>query len=164
MFDSVKSTYRQYAIFYGREDRRTFLEFFFFHVILTILATLVFVLWVAFGWTLADSSQGLEAPEVFTFTAWGLLGFGLLGLFFLFQLASVVPYLAIQARRLHDANFSAWWLLLHFAPFGPLALFIMNCLKSVDGVSNYENEGRPARSATQFNSFDSAGKSGNEWQ
>ena len=29
----------------------------------------------------------------------------------------ILPSLAVQTRRLHDLNRSAWWLLLHFVPY-----------------------------------------------
>lgn len=40
------------------------------------------------------------------------------------------PALTIQFRRLHDAGFSGWWLLLNLVPFGNVALLAMACLPS----------------------------------
>jgi uncharacterized membrane protein YhaH (DUF805 family) len=162
MFDSVMSTYRKYATFYGRETRRTYLEFFFFHVIQAALVIAILIFLVAYGWiTLEDNSaQSLEGSEVMTLSVFGILGFGALALFGLVQLASVVPWLALQARRLHDVNLSAWMLLLYFVPFGQMALFILCCLNSVNGLSRYEDEGRPA---TQKGSFKSFEQPGNQW-
>jgi uncharacterized membrane protein YhaH (DUF805 family) len=146
MLNSVKSTFRQYATFYGREDRRTFLNFFFFQLITSFLVCLIVIIcWYAAGLTLneASSDQNLDDTAWLSAGIWGLLSLGVLFVYTIFQVASIVPYLALQSRRLHDANFSAWWLLLHLVPVGALALFIMNCFNSVEGDSMFENEGRP---------------------
>jgi uncharacterized membrane protein YhaH (DUF805 family) len=167
MLNSIKSTYKQYAIFYGRENRRTYLEFFFFQIILSILATLIVLIsWAAAGWTLTDAgaNQGVDGLAFLTASFWGLFGFAVLGLHSLIAIGTFVPWLALQSRRLHDANFSAWWLLLHLLPFGTLALFIMNCFNSVVGESAFENEGRP-RSASNSGSrtTNPVNNSSDEW-
>nr|WP_199043487.1 DUF805 domain-containing protein [Dyella sp. ASV24] len=45
-------------------------------------------------------------------------------------IASLAPlwmYLAVSAKRLHDCDFSAWWLLLMLVPYlGAFVLMIMN--------------------------------------
>lgn len=44
----------------------------------------------------------------------------------LFSLAVLLPGLAVAARRLHDANLSAWWLLLALVPLlGHVVLIVM---------------------------------------
>jgi uncharacterized membrane protein YhaH (DUF805 family) len=146
MLNSVKSTFRQYATFYGREDRRTYLNFVIFQVITFFLGLLIVVIcWYAAGLTLNDASsnQHLDTTAWLSAGIWGLLSLGVVTVYTIFLVASLVPYLALQSRRLHDANFSAWWLLLHLVPVGTLALFIMNCFNSVHGDSMFENEGRP---------------------
>jgi uncharacterized membrane protein YhaH (DUF805 family) len=42
----------------------------------------------------------------------------------LFQLAMLLPCLAVGARRLHDTGKSAWWLLLWIVPFGIIVLIV----------------------------------------
>lgn len=148
MLNSIKSTYKQYATFYGRETRRTYLEFFFFQIILSILVTFIFFISLAAaGLTLneASANQNVDGLAFLTASFWGLFGLAVLGIHTLIAIATIVPWLALQSRRLHDANFSAWWLLLHLLPFGGVALFIMNCFNSVNGESAYENEGRPRK-------------------
>ncbi|MBR2865745.1 MAG: DUF805 domain-containing protein [Elusimicrobiaceae bacterium] len=49
----------------------------------------------------------------------------------LYCLALILPSLGIAARRLHDAGFSAWWLLLILLPFlGPIVLLVFYVLPS----------------------------------
>ena len=43
-------------------------------------------------------------------------------------LATIVPGLALLARRLHDANFSGWFILLTFVPFGGFVVFVFTLL------------------------------------
>lgn len=43
-------------------------------------------------------------------------------------LATIVPGLSVLARRLHDANYSAWFILLTFVPFGGIVLFVFTLL------------------------------------
>ena len=38
--------------------------------------------------------------------------------------------LPLSLRRLRDAGINPWWILIIFAPFGGLALFIMHCQPS----------------------------------
>ena len=40
----------------------------------------------------------------------------------IYDLAMLLPYLAISVRRLHDINLSGWWLLLSFIPGGLLGM------------------------------------------
>lgn len=55
--------------------------------------------------------------------ALSLLGHVLSGVF---SVAVLLPGLAVAARRLHDADLSAWWLLLALIPFlGTIALIVM---------------------------------------
>jgi uncharacterized membrane protein YhaH (DUF805 family) len=49
----------------------------------------------------------------------------------LYQLALLLPWLAIGVRRLHDAGYSGWWQLLHFVPIvGWIGLLILFCQPS----------------------------------
>ena len=43
----------------------------------------------------------------------------------LFWVVTILPLLAVGARRLHDTNRSGWWQLLGLAPFGVVVVFIL---------------------------------------
>lgn len=45
-----------------------------------------------------------------------ILGFFSEGASVIFQLATLVPYIAVTARRLHDVDKSGWWQLLWIIP------------------------------------------------
>ncbi len=51
------------------------------------------------------------------------------------------PYLNLVVRRLHDINFSSWWLFLFFIPqFGGLIILIFMCLPGTKGTNKYDVE------------------------
>jgi uncharacterized membrane protein YhaH (DUF805 family) len=52
-----------------------------------------------------------------------------------------IPNLAVTVRRLHDVGRTGWWLLLHFIPFGPLAILIFTLLDTESGMNRW---GAPA--------------------
>ena len=148
MLNSVKDSFRQYATFYGRANRRSYLEVVFFNVLLGFLTVAILVLCLIGMGTSAQESKtgsGFDSSALLVTGFWGLFFIAVSLIYTLFTIATIVPSLAIQSRRLHDANFSAWWLLLHLAPFGGIALFIMNCFNSYQGESSYDNEGKPRR-------------------
>ena len=58
-----------------------------------------------------------------------LILFGKPALVILYVIATIVPNLTLSIRRLHDLDFSGWWLLIGFIPFGKLGLYIMFAFK-----------------------------------
>ena len=53
-----------------------------------------------------------------------------LGVFVVVGLASLLPWIAIAMRRLHDTNRSGWWVLLCFVPAGYIVLAVFLALPS----------------------------------
>jgi uncharacterized membrane protein YhaH (DUF805 family) len=49
------------------------------------------------------------------------------------------PSLAVQAKRWHDRDMSAWWILIHFIPLvGPIGALIVNgFLRGTNGRNKY---------------------------
>ena len=59
----------------------------------------------------------------------------------LFSLATLIPSLALGARRLHDINRSAWWLLLWLAILvGWIILIVWACKQSDNGPNKYDRQ------------------------
>jgi hypothetical protein len=48
----------------------------------------------------------------------------------LFSLATLLPMIAVGARRLHDTNRSGWWQLLALVPFGVILVIIFLAQRS----------------------------------
>lgn len=55
----------------------------------------------------------------------------------LLLIVTFLPSLAVSARRLHDANISALWLLLYLLGIGPLILFFMWLQPGTKGSNQY---------------------------
>jgi uncharacterized membrane protein YhaH (DUF805 family) len=54
-----------------------------------------------------------------------------------YALTTLIPGLAVSVRRLHDVNFSGWWLLVGFVPMGGLVLLVFHVLDSTPGPNQY---------------------------
>ena len=56
----------------------------------------------------------------------------------LYALFIFLPGFSAAARRLHDAGFSAWFMLLSFVPFvGAIALLVMMCMPTKTQDNKY---------------------------
>ena len=56
----------------------------------------------------------------------------------IYNLAVIIPGLAVSARRLHDIGKSGWWLLIGLVPFvGWIVLLVFCCLDSLPGENQY---------------------------
>ncbi|MDC9581345.1 DUF805 domain-containing protein [Xenorhabdus sp. PR6a] len=111
---------KNYTCFRGRAPRK---EFWYF-VLFQILAVLII--------SFLERRFAVANPEVYMgwFSA-------------IYLLLTFLPALAVNARRLHDINYSAWWLLLHLIPFvGTVILLILAALKGQAGSNKYGAENR----------------------
>jgi len=113
--DYFLGAYKKYADFTGRARRKEYWMFILFYLIAVIVLSII------------DGVIGTFSMEA---------GAGLLSSIFL--LGSLVPQIAITARRLHDINKSGWWQLLVIVPFiGAIVLFIFYILKGTDGDNRF---------------------------
>ena len=66
----------------------------------------------------------------------GSISAGLLSIIVSF--AVLLPSLGLSVRRLHDINFSGWWVLIGFIPFiGVVALIVFACIPGTQGENKY---------------------------
>ena len=101
----------KYATFTGRASRSEFWFYFLFHLLAGLIAA-------SLG--SAFSQQASEA------------------LVSVLSLVLFLPSLAVAARRLHDINKSAWFLLLHLIPLlGSIIVLIFSCLKGTAGANRF---------------------------
>ena len=87
--DAVKSAYSNYANFKGRASRSEFWWFYLFFV----------VVYIALGILAGMMGE-----------AGGILGIVVL----VFVLGSLIPFIALAARRMHDSDKSGWFQLIPF--------------------------------------------------
>jgi uncharacterized membrane protein YhaH (DUF805 family) len=55
----------------------------------------------------------------------------------IFGVAVFLPGLAVAARRLHDTDRTAWWLLLALTGIGAIVLIIWFCFKGTPGPNRF---------------------------
>ncbi|MEY8711719.1 hypothetical protein A9B99_14585 [Mangrovibacter phragmitis] len=114
--DWYLSALRNYFGFQGRARRK---EFWMFTLVNIIFAAVLAVL---------DNMLHLRIHEQ------GVLSS-------LYSLFVLIPSLALQFRRLHDTNRSAWWLLLMFIPLiGALILLAFYCQEGNRGANRFGND------------------------
>jgi uncharacterized membrane protein YhaH (DUF805 family) len=104
---------KHYATFSGRACRRAYWHFFGMVLLVSIILSVFDTLIGKF-----DPSTGV-------------------GLFSgLFTLATLVPSLAVGARRLHDTNRSGWWLLIGLVPLVGIIVLIVFLVTAGDAGDN----------------------------
>ncbi|PFH87094.1 DUF805 domain-containing protein [Bacillus sp. AFS088145] len=100
---------KNYVVFSGRARRTEYWMFFLFNAIITIILSIL--------QSIADIDNVLT----------GIYG-----------LLTILPSLAVGARRLHDSGKSGWWLLIGLIPFiGTIILIIFFCLDSEEGDNRF---------------------------
>lgn len=151
--------WRSYAVFRGRASRA---EFWFWALWWSLISLVANVAFGAGLLTIFMDPSGLPVPPpevdeaLVTFNpfpVWGYLLSALpllaqiaLGTFAVLGLASLVPWIAISVRRLHDAGRSGWWVLLALAPLGNAVLAVFLVLPSADVGNSGAMWGSPSRS------------------
>ncbi|GAA0471549.1 DUF805 domain-containing protein [Parasphingorhabdus litoris] len=130
---------KRYADFGGRSRRKEYWMFFLFQVIAITLITMFAII---FGNFSLDPADYLDASGTFDPSDGLPSGLGLfVGLFTIYALATFIPVLAVQVRRLHDTERSGWWVLLGIIPvinyIGFLVLIVFYCLEGTKGKNRF---------------------------
>jgi uncharacterized membrane protein YhaH (DUF805 family) len=127
---------KKYAQFSGRARRKEFWMFWLFSWIISIAISIV------------DRAAGLTYGPG---DSNGVLSS-------IFSLAILIPSLAVAARRLHDTNRSAWWLLLIFAiVIGWIVLLVFYVQEGNAGDNQY---GPDPKAAERFGAAGGVGEPG----
>jgi len=109
---AVKTALSKYVTFSGRARRSEFWWFYLFLVIVTIIGL---ALDAAFFGTAETTTTATSAN--FTANAGPITG--------ILTLATLLPYLAMSVRRLHDTDRRGWWVLLGLIPIiGTIILIV----------------------------------------
>ncbi len=104
---------RRYVDFAGRSRRREYWFFALGNVVIAIVLMLI------------ERMLGMASG-----------GYGILTI--IFELAILVPSIAVSIRRLHDTGRSGWWILIAFVPIlGALVLLYFMLLDSEPGMNAY---------------------------
>jgi uncharacterized membrane protein YhaH (DUF805 family) len=110
----------KYTVFSGRASRS---EYWWWALIEAIVWLVLSVLARLGGAGVTDASGAMTGPNG--------LGVFVAIVVLLFGLATIVPNLSLTVRRLHDANFSGFFILLGLIPVvGGIIVFILSLLSS----------------------------------
>lgn len=105
---AIKTCFSKYADFTGRASRPEYWWFFLLSVIVYFVTSFV---------------DGVTGLPIFNL---------------LVMLALLLPSLSVGARRLHDMNYSGWWLLLALIPvLGGIALIVWFCMPGTPGANRF---------------------------
>jgi len=136
MGQAVRSVYSKYAQFSGRASRSEFWWFYLFYVIVVAVLMIIDSL---LGWQYGSYSfDYTNNGEIRHYESDGFIGV----LSTIFWVVTLIPFLAVIARRLHDAGHSGLWIiwgyLLTFVCFvGTIILIVFWCQKSEPGDTKY---------------------------
>jgi uncharacterized membrane protein YhaH (DUF805 family) len=105
---------KRYAQFSGRSPRREFWMWTLFYIVCLIVLSLIDSA-LHFGGAASYGGGAYSVPG----TSGYAYGAGLRGgvLTWIFELAALVPSIAVTVRRLHDIDRSGWWILMPIAPY-----------------------------------------------
>lgn len=102
---------KKYAIFSGRARRKEYWMFVLWNAVIGLILTFPIVL---------TKNTALAFVAIIYF------------------LAVLVPYLALLARRIHDINLTAWWMLVGIIPsVGQIVIFVFSVIPGTPGDNNY---------------------------
>jgi len=114
---------KKYAVFNGRASRKEYWMFLLLHFIVYF--------------TLAIFSSPLSF----------LLSLNTIDISLIYIIAMLIPTYSAAARRLHDTNRSAWWLLASFVPFINIIIFVFLVMDGNTGDNKYGHNPDLARIA-----------------
>ena len=127
---AVKRFFKKYATFSGRASRSEFWWVALFGVLLSLVPYLLVIIGSVMSAASAASVDPYDPMATQAATSGPGLALVVIGsiLLGLIALAMIVPTLAINWRRLHDANFSGLFYLLTLTSIGGIVVFVMTLL------------------------------------
>ena len=130
MMEAVQLAFKNYVNFQGRARPSHFWWYFLFIVICGIVCMF---LDGALGLTSHTSSYAQSG-----YSASASYSSGIGPIYGLFALATFLPSLAVQFRRLHDTDRSAWWILIALIPFvGGIVLIVFLAQSGTVGPNKF---------------------------
>jgi uncharacterized membrane protein YhaH (DUF805 family) len=113
--EAVRAVLKKYAVFDGRSLRSEYWYWTLFGLLASIAASIIDS--ILFGSKMDVAASGPIAA--------------------IFSLATIVPSIAVAARRLHDTNKSGWWQLVSLTVIGIVPLIYWLCQPGTTGKNDY---------------------------
>ena len=139
---SISTCMRKYVTFSGRATRSEFWWFYFFTVLVNLVATFQAS---SFASVLLER-RDMTANE----STYFLNNFFFLYLSTITSLILLLPSLAVAARRLHDIGRSGWWILIAFTVIGIIPLLIWYVIDTKDEENIYDQTQKQKITNTKF--------------
>lgn len=118
-----KVVFQNYANFNGRARRSEYWYFLLFNIAIFFLVAIIGAI---LGSLFNDVMTGLVIAYVFIL---------------LYNLATLIPSIAVLVRRLHDVNKSGWFYFVAFIPLvGVIWLIILLCSEGTSGNNEYGSD------------------------
>ncbi|MFB2580883.1 DUF805 domain-containing protein [Herbiconiux sp. P15] len=112
---AVARFWKKYATFTGRASRSEYWWWYLVSISIAIVFNILSSLGTGGYGLQPDADSAL--PRIALLAVWVIWG--------IWALATFVPGLALTARRLHDTDHSAWWILIVLVPLvGPIVLLV----------------------------------------
>lgn len=116
MIEAVKAAFSNYATFSGRAQRSAYWWFVLFNLLVSAALAILF----GGGGGMGHGMGGGNIANS------------------LWSLATLLPSLAVGARRLHDIDRTGWWLLIGFIPLiGLIVLIVFFASKGTPGPNRF---------------------------
>ncbi len=116
IMESIKSTFKKYAVFTGRATRK---EFWYFALFVIITSAVLSTIENGLGLFPAfDGGRGRGAEDESLLAS-------------IFTLIILVPYFAVGIRRMHDVDHKGWWILV------PLYNLYLFCVPGTPGSNRF---------------------------
>lgn len=122
-FTAIARCFRKYADFSGRARRAEYWWFTFLFYLPLLLVPVSIPLWLQY-----DRIDHAGMIAAIAYCLWAYSAYVVL----LF-----LPHLAVTARRVHDTNASAWWLLIILTGIGGFVLMIWACFRGTPGDNRF---------------------------
>jgi uncharacterized membrane protein YhaH (DUF805 family) len=127
--------FKKYATFTGRASRSEYWWWMLVSGIVSIVLNVIMLVGASAGAKLGPHGTSVPGPGY-------IVGVILAGIWLL---AVIIPSLAVSVRRLHDANYSGWMLLLGFIPFvGGILVLVFTLMDSKPEGQRFDAPGLQA--------------------
>jgi uncharacterized membrane protein YhaH (DUF805 family) len=116
---------KNYAVFSGRARRKEYWWFYLFNFIFILVLDLIGI------FIIGPQIHGLILPIIYRLII-------ISSLTIIYELAVIVPAIAVGVRRLHDTNRSGWWYFISLVPLvGGIVLLVFLAMDSQPGENRY---------------------------